>query len=279
METPRGDVRVRSARAGSPGAAARGAGRARRSSGRGKRREAPRTRGARALRGLVTFVVGVGGPFLVVWLVLSSLGNFRFSEPPPPASLATEARESSAAVELVGSPDGRWEVADGTGSFVGYRVVEHYPTRTSTGVGRTTDIDAEMVIEDGVVTDVEVRADLRELSSDRTNRDKAARGRYLETDDHPTAAFELSEPLTLIEAAPGAPFTTRARGELTLHGITRPVTAVIESRWDGGAVQVVGTLPLHLPDHDIRVPDISGFVRVEEDAEVEFDLTFERLER
>lgn len=278
METPRGDVRVGSPRAGSTGAADHRAGRRQSRSGSGRRRGAPETRSARAARGLLKFVVGVGGPILVLWFVLSSLGNFRFSEPPPPASLATEAPEG-AAVELVGSPDGRWVVPGGTGSYVGYRVVEHYPSRTSTGVGRTTDIDAEMVVEGGVITDVEVRADLRGLSSDRTNRDRAARGRYLEIDEHPMTVFELTEPLPLDDAAPGAPFTTEARGELTLHGITRPVTATLQSRWDGGAVQVVGTLPVHLPDYDIRVPDISGFVTVEEDAEVEVDLTFERLER
>lgn len=231
------------------------------------------------MKGVLKVILGVGLPFLLLLAVMSSLGNYRFSEPPPPASLDEDQPSGDASVELVGTPDGEWVLADGSESYVGYRVVEHYPRRISTGVGRTTAVEAALTLEDSTITEVQVRADLRGLESDRQNRDRAVQVRYLEAREHPWAVFTLREAVPVHRVQPGIPFTIRIPGELTIRGITHPVTAELEGRWDGDVVQVVGRLPVHLPDFEIRAPDIAGFVTVEEDAHVEVDLTFERNTR
>ncbi len=132
-----------------------------------------------------------------------------------------------------------------------------------------------MTVEGGRITEVAVRADLRQLDSGDSQRDRAARSRYLEADTYPEAAFVLREPWDL-DLRPGEPIGARAVGVLTIREIGREVTFPLQARWDGGDVQVVGSLPMRLSDWEVRAPDIAGFVRVDDDAVIELDLTFTR---
>lgn len=227
------------------------------------------------MRGLVKVVLGVGAPILLLALLIQSLGP-KPGPAPDPASLDSRASSGDGdAVELVGSPDGDW-VLEADGSFLGYRVTEHYPRlrRPYEAVGRTSEVSARLHVDGGRLADAEIRADLRELESDLANRDRAVQVRYLESEDHPLATFELTEPVDI--GAPGEPFAVEAPGELTIRDVTRAVRFPLEVRWDGEDAQVVGQLPIALSDFDVAAPDIPGYVTVEDEAIIEVDLHLRR---
>lgn len=228
------------------------------------------------MRGLLRAVIGLGVPIVLVLGLVQAIG-WRPAPAPEPAAIA-EATPTGDAVEMVGSPSGTWVLAD-EGSYVGYRVVEHYPQlgKPSEGVGRTEDVEGSLRIEDQRLTRVEVRADLRGLESGHANRDRAVQVRYLKAEDHPWASFRLEAPLPLVPfPAPGDRFEIDGHGILEVRGIERPVRFPLEGRWDGDQVVVAGQLPVALSDWEIERPDIPGFVRVDDEAVIEVHLRYVR---
>ncbi len=77
---------------------------------------------------------------------------------------------------------------------------------------------------------------------------------------------------TSATASPSSSAT--ASGDLTLHGVTRPVDVPVEARWSGTTIEVVGTIPVNFADYDIEAPSVGGFVSVEDEGEIELQLTF-----
>lgn len=229
------------------------------------------------MRGFIKALVGLGLPILLVLVVVQGVA-WRPAPAPEPASVEEASPDGDEGVELVGSPDGEWAVGDG--SFVGYRVVEHYPQirRPAEGVGRTAEVEGAVEIRDGSLIAVEVRGDLRTLESGHRNRDRAVQSRYLDTVEHPWAVFTLAERIDLEGVlAPGAPFEVDAPGSLAVNGVEREVTFPLEARWDGEEARLAGQLPIALTDWGVSPPDIGGFVRVEDDAVVEVELHLVRL--
>jgi polyisoprenoid-binding protein YceI len=212
------------------------------------------------------------------WLLLSA----RNADAPAPAPLdtppeATPVTPPEAAQPDAGTADGSWRVrADGS-SFVGYRVRERLASLASASeaVGRSTQVSGTMQVAGDQVEAVKVEADLRGLTSDEGRRDNAIRRLGLESDQFPTAVFELTEPVRLDrEPADGQQVTGEGKGRLTVHGVTREVTADLQGRWDGSTIQVAGRMPVRMSDFQITPPRVGPVVSIEDDLTVEFRLTF-----
>jgi polyisoprenoid-binding protein YceI len=133
-----------------------------------------------------------------------------------------------------------------------------------------------MEIAGGVVTSARVTADLTALTSDSARRDETQRTQGLQTDQFPEATFTLTEPIDLGEPpAPGSPVTVTATGDLTLHGVTRPVTLELQASWTGTVIDVAGGTRIVLADFAIEPPR-NPFVTVDDVGEFEVQLSFER---
>lgn len=220
------------------------------------------------MRGLLKLVVGLGLPIVALMLVMQWIER-PVPDPPDPPQLA-EAQASPAAPP----PDGRWEVA-ADDSFVGYRIGERNVRRRLDGdaVGRTDEIEGFAAVSGGVVEEAEVRADLRQLTSDEQRRDRAIKTRYLESNEHPEARFTLTEPFAVASGIPdGRVVTHQVAGLLEIRGIEQEVVAELRVRWDGDEVAVVGAVPIELADFDISAPSIYLFREVEDHGEIELDL-------
>lgn len=231
--------------------------------------------------GLAAAVVAGGGA-VAAFLFLRG-------DPPPPVALETTTtspqapeQETTTAPEAPSgpatSPEGTWLVRPGD-SFVGYRVEETFLRQNlpNTAVGRTPAVEGSITISGTRVTDAEVVADLRELTSDESRRDSALRTRGLQTNEFPTATFRLTEPVDLGELpARDETVSFTAVGELTLHGVTRPVEFPMEAVWEGDVIRAVGSLEIALEDYDIRPPSIAGSISVEDTGVIEIQLVLER---
>lgn len=222
---------------------------------------------------LVGIVVVAGLAFAGWWFLLKS-------DPEPRAAITlTPTTTPVTAVGATGTAlDGTWVVSPGDSrTFVGYRVTEKLVANIaeSEATGRTNDVTANMTIDGTTVKDVKVTADLRTLESDNSFRDGRIKGMSLESDKFPEGKFVLVAPITLTaQPAIGDTITVQANGELTLHGVTQPITITLESRYDGKNVQVVGHAPVAFSDYGIDVPTASAVASVDDHGELELKLFF-----
>jgi polyisoprenoid-binding protein YceI len=176
-----------------------------------------------------------------------------------------------------GSPDGAWVVAEGAGGFAGYRVRERIANvaAPSEVVARSPGVTGEVTIAGGTLSGASVNVDMTRLESGEPPRDQQMRDRGLETASYPTAAFRLTRPVPLGPVAVGRVLDLRLPGELTLRNVTRPVEFPVQARWDGGAVQVAGSLQIRRSDFQLQVPELVGF-KIEDAGVVELELTLVR---
>lgn len=176
--------------------------------------------------------------------------------------------------------DGCLQEACGT-SFVGFRIQEELArVGAKTVVGRTPGVSGSMEIVGTQVIGAEFVADMTALTTDDSTRNGAIRGTSggLETDAFPEARFELTEPIELGSVpAEGASITVDATGDLTVHGVTRPVTIALTAERQAGLVIVVGSLEnLVLTDFDIPKPTSIVVLSVDEVAAMELQLFLSR---
>ncbi len=221
-------------------------------------------------------LVILGGAFAFWWFVLRD-------DAPPPAALpvrtAVTTTTGAGGQQIPGAPvEGTWTLSQASDVFVGYRIQELFAGETisKTAVGRTPAVTGTLTIADGQVVAAEVTADVTQLSSDQSQRDNFTRRSALETDEIPSATFSLTEPIALPQPVEvGDTMEVSATGDLTLHGVTRPVQIPLQASWNGSTISVAGGLHIVLADYAIEPPDIA-LVSVEEEGELELQLVFGR---
>jgi polyisoprenoid-binding protein YceI len=190
---------------------------------------------------------------------------------------STEASDGPAAGGPV-TPEslaGAWTVTEG--SVVGYRVREQLGgvTALTDAVGRTSDVTGQATLAaagDSVRVDAaSFTADVTTLKSDNDRRDARIRQMGIESDSYPTAAFTLTAPVDVpAEALTGATAQVSLTGDLTIHGMTKPVSIPAEARLADGVVEIVGSLTFPFADFGMTPPSVGDFVKVEPDATLEF---------
>lgn len=192
------------------------------------------------------------------------------SAPASTAPAATTAPTTSAVLDAPIESAGRWVITEG--SQVGYRVAEVLFGVNTEGVGRTDQVTGGIVVDAETLTDAEFVVDVASMTSDDGRRDNQFRGRIMDTATYPTASFVLTEAVELgVSAADGTEVSIEANGELTMHGVTQPVTVAITARVDGDRIGILGSIPVVFTDFDIIDPSITG-ITVEPEGLVEFVL-------
>ncbi|MEM1335551.1 MAG: YceI family protein, partial [Actinomycetota bacterium] len=173
------------------------------------------------------------------------------------------------------SYDGEW--APTAESEFGYRVDEVLAGVNVTAVGRSNEIGGTMTIAGTQVTALAVEVEVATITSDDSRRDGQFAGRIMETDQFPTATFELTEPIELgTVPAIGEQVMTTATGDLTLHGVTQTVTFDVTAEGNGDRIGVLGNIPILFSDYDIDDPSF-GVVSTEDNGLLEFVLVFEPI--
>ncbi|HEX9260176.1 MAG TPA: YceI family protein, partial [Acidimicrobiales bacterium] len=148
-------------------------------------------------------------------------------------------------------------------------------TIKKTAVGRTPAISGSIIVQGTRVVKADIEADLSRLVSNEDRRDNRLRTSGLETDKFPTATFALSEPLDLGNPPRiGETMTVNASGNLTLHGVTKPVTVALQARWNGTSIDIAGNTPILMADFGITPPSVGGFVSVDDNGVLELQISF-----
>lgn len=160
-------------------------------------------------------------------------------------------------------------------SSVAYVAQETFANRAGlvTAVGRTSDITGDLVLNPrtGSLAGGTVRADLRTLTSDSPRRDRALRGRYLESERYPYATFTLA-PVELGPLNPGSKQEAELAGTLEVHGTQRPVVFRATLTLEGERLAIDAIADVKMSDFGIAPPNIAGILTVEDPMQIEVHL-------
>lgn len=178
---------------------------------------------------------------------------------------ATESATNSAVLA------GSWQVSDG--SEAGYRVAEVLNGQDVIVTGRTSNVEGAFTVSDdgSTLENAQFTVDVASITTDSDRRDSYFTSTTIDTANYPTAELSVSEPVDLGTPVAGETVTVDVNGELTLAGVTQPVTFTVEVASDGSQVQVASSIPITLSDYGIEAPSL-GFVSVEESGAIEVQL-------
>jgi polyisoprenoid-binding protein YceI len=223
--------------------------------------------------------IGVIAGVVVLGAVAAVAGPYVYRDfvSGPPAAVPT--------VALTTNPDaptsldtadlsGAWKV--GASSFAGYRVKEVLNGVDVTVAGRTAKVTGSFAVDKLTLTAGKVTVDVGSIATDEPARDAYFRSTALQTDTFPEATFELTGPV-MATGTPkaGAAQALKATGKLTLHGVTKTITADLQVALNGNGGQLSGSIPITFADFGVDAPSL-GFVTVEKMGSVEFLLNLEK---
>src|SRR5918995_4045828 len=124
---------------------------------------------------------------------------------------------------VVDTETGEFDFEGATGTFAGFRIQEELAAiGSTTAVGRTGDVTGSITIEGTTLTAASFDVDMTTITTNESRRDDRVQD-ALETADHPTGTFNLTQPVELGEgAASGEPVAVTAGGGPPSHRGTPP---------------------------------------------------------
>lgn len=175
----------------------------------------------------------------------------------------------------VDAETGDFDFQSATGSFAGFRVQEELSSiGSSEAVGRTGEVSGTITISGTTLESAEIEVDMASITTDKSRRDNKVQ-EALQTDQFPNATFSLTEPVDLgAGAATGEPVEVDAVGDLTVHGVTHPVTVSLEAQLVEGTAVVVGSVPVNFSEYGVEAPSAPMVLSVSDEATVEWQLLF-----
>jgi polyisoprenoid-binding protein YceI len=228
---------------------------------------------------------------VVVLLLVAGIGFYAYQFFTPqktsttsPSSTGLSSPSQSPAVG--GSLTGKWMVA--SGSSVGYRATEQFAGQQgpNQAVADTTAVTGSMTVAgqgDALVAQqLKVDADLSKLKSTDAAairgtmiRDRYVASNFLESDQFPTATYQVDSITIPAGAAAGGQQQLSTHGKLTVHGTTRDVDVPMTGQVNGDKIEVVGSLSLNMTDYGVRAPSVQ-FTSVQPTVSIAFHLFFAR---
>lgn len=223
-----------------------------------------------------------------VLLVLAAAGAYAYffsglRTSPSALTLTSPTATASASSTAVTAPasGGTWQIS--SGSVVGYRVKEQFVGQSSSheAVARTGDVTGTVSItQNGTTYQMSaamVTVQLSGLASvdsvagyNVTNRDRIVQG-SLDVRDFPTAVFKAQSVVLPAGVETGQAVTVSVPGQLTVHGVTKDVTASVQLRVTGTTAQIAGSISTNMTDFGVSPPTI-GFTTVQPAVTIEFQL-------
>jgi polyisoprenoid-binding protein YceI len=204
---------------------------------------------------------------------------------PKALGLATPSAQvsSTPSASTTGTLGGSWTVA--IGSIAGYRVKELFVGESSKheAVARTSSVSGSLTVAGDAngyqVTAITITAVLTGLHSVDTvaGRDVSQRDGYvsrqMNLSQFPNATFTASS--ISVPGSTSGPVDVTLPGKLTIHGVTKDVTATAKAQVSGNKVEVAGSVSIVMTDYGITPPSVP-FTTVDPQVTIEFDVFLTR---
>jgi polyisoprenoid-binding protein YceI len=222
----------------------------------------------------VVVLVAVVAPFVYI--------NFIRDDAPPKLSLenvtsdtTTGGSGDTSATGADASIDGTYKTTEGTEA--GYRATEVLFGQQADAAGRTNEVTGTVIIGGTTVDSADFTVQMANVTSDQDRRDNQYRTRIMDVQTYPTSTFRLTTPVELGTIPPlDQEVTVPATGDLTLRGVTKPVTVDLKAKRTGAeTLAIQGSIPITWSDWNIPEPSF-GPAQVADSGEIEFLLVVER---
>jgi polyisoprenoid-binding protein YceI len=134
---------------------------------------------------------------------------------------------------------------------------------------KTSSLEGQLTLDPGRPRALagELAVDLATLDTGIDLRNTHLRDRYLEVGKGPSFARATIKAIELERPASGFSGTTRFTAELTVHGVTKPVSGEVRLQAASSGTRVQASFPVHLPDYQIAKPRYLG-VGVKDEVQV-----------
>ena len=192
---------------------------------------------------------------------------------------------STPSPSTTGTLAGSWTVA--TGSVAGYRVKELFVGETSKheAVARTSSVTGNLTVAGDSsgyqVSTITITAVLTGLHSADTvaGRDVSQRDGYvsrqMNLQQFPNATFTASS--ISVAGSTSGPVDVTLPGKLTIHGVTKDVTATAKAQVSGSKVEVAGSVSIVMTDYGITPPSVP-FTTVDPQVTIEFEIFLTKVD-
>jgi polyisoprenoid-binding protein YceI len=223
-------------------------------------------------------VAAAGGLAIVVLMGAATYAYFFSGLRTSPPSLGLSTPPASPQTSATTGLAGTWKVT--TGSLAGYQVQELFAGEASKhlAVARTSNVSGSLTVSGEAsgyqVSGITLTADLTTLQSvdqvagrNVSQRDGIV-ARQLETQQIPLATFTAST-ASVPGSVTGAPVDVTLLGRLTIHGVTKDVTATAHAQVAGDKIEIAGKLTINMADYSVSPPQ-APFVTVDPTAVIEF---------
>jgi polyisoprenoid-binding protein YceI len=146
----------------------------------------------------------------------------------------------------------------------------------STAKGATNQITGQFHLQEaGLDPSKESKfvVDLRRLTSNESRRDQRVQ-EALQTSRFPNATFvakSLSGPVASLN--PSTDTELKLTGMLEIRGVQKEVTWDVKAKRDGNVVTALATVNFKFAEFGVPVPNIAGFVSVEDDVTLQIQIT------
>src|SRR5439155_8166022 len=127
-----------------------------------------------------------------------------------------------------------------------------------------------------MVTDISITADLTQLHSvdsvagrDVTQRDGVV-FRQLDLSSFPTASFTATS-VSVAPTGTASKVSLQIAGNLSMHGVTRPVTATAQAQLPGDKLEIDGSAVADMSEFGVSPPHVP-FEAVDSQVTIEFDV-------
>jgi polyisoprenoid-binding protein YceI len=173
-------------------------------------------------------------------------------------------------------------VLDSSASQASYRAREQLVGKTlpSDAVGTSKGVSGAIVLSaDGAVKrdQSKITVDLTNLQSDESRRDNWIKTRTLDTSQFPTVTFVPSGVQGLPMPLPTAgQLTFQLLGDLTVHGVTRPVTWQVTAQFAGTTISGSATTDVKITDFGMTPPQVGPVLSIEDGLTLELAFTAAR---
>ncbi|HEY8165637.1 MAG TPA: YceI family protein [Gemmatimonadaceae bacterium] len=189
---------------------------------------------------------------------------------PAPALQTKPATTSAAALKLVVAP---------SGNEVRYRIREQLVKLPlpNDAIGKTAAVSGGITLDkDGKIVPAESKfvVDVSTLTSDREMRDNYVRRRILETDQYSTVEFTPTAIIGLPKTLPtSGTHTFDVAGNLTVHGVTKPVTWKVTAKAAGSSVTGSASTAFNFADFNLSQPRVPVLISVQDTIKLEYDFS------